>query len=208
VKPSRVVEVDMHAAVAVIKHEHRSITAVISALEYLARNIAAGDEPDYEVLTVILDYIEAFPNRLHHPKEDRYLFSALRQRDPSVVTVLQELEEEHRRGDELTRELRYLLTRCRVGDAGAKQAFAAAADRYGKFHWGHMRKEEDVVLPRALDALSADDWMVIDAAFSANDEPIPGLSPRQDFDALFRLIVAMAPPPIGVGPRPAERSRE
>ena len=35
-----------------------SEAAVISALEYLARDVAAGGEPDYEVLTVILDYIE------------------------------------------------------------------------------------------------------------------------------------------------------
>lgn len=39
----------MHAAIAVISQEHRSIAAVISALEYLARAIATGGEPDYEV---------------------------------------------------------------------------------------------------------------------------------------------------------------
>lgn len=197
----------MHAAVAAITQEHRSITAVISALEYLARDVAAGGEPDYEVLTVILDYIETFPNRFHHPKEDRYLFSALRLRSAAAAQVLDELEEEHRRGDELTRELRYLLTRCRVGGAGAKQAFAAAVEQYAKFHWTHMRKEEDHVLPLALEALTAGDWTAIDAAFSVNDDPVPGLAPRQEFDALFRLIVALAPPPVGIGPTAAERRR-
>jgi hemerythrin-like domain-containing protein len=197
----------MHAAVAAIRQEHRSISAVVSALEYLARNVATGGEPDYEVLTVILDYIEAFPNRLHHPKEDRYLFAALRLRSAAAGPILDELEEEHRRGDELTRELRYLLTRCRVGGREATQAFAAAAERYGKFHWAHMRKEEDVVLPLALQALGVEDWTAIDAAFSVNDDPVPGLAPRQEFDALFRLIVAMAPPPIGVGPTEGERGR-
>jgi hemerythrin-like domain-containing protein len=127
----------MPRAVDVITHEHRSITAVISALEYLARDVAGGGEPDYEVLTVILDYIETFPNRLHHPKEDRYLFSALRLRSPAAAPILDELEEEHRRGD----------------------------------------------------------------------DPVPGLAPRQEFDALFRLIVAMAPPPIGLGPTAAERGQ-
>jgi hemerythrin-like domain-containing protein len=197
----------MHAAVAAIMQEHRSISAVVSALEYLARNVATGGEPDYEVLTVILDYIEAFPNRLHHPKEDRYLFAALRVRSAAAVPILDELEEEHRRGDELTRELRYLLTRCRVGGREAKQAFAVAAERYGKFHWAHMRKEEDVVMPLALQALGVEDWTAIDAAFSVNDEPVAGIAPRQEFDALFRLIVAMAPPPVGVGPNAGERGR-
>jgi hemerythrin-like domain-containing protein len=197
----------MPRAVDVITHEHRSITAVISALEYLARDVAGGGEPDYEVLTVILDYIETFPNRLHHPKEDRYLFSALRLRSPAAAPILDELEEEHRRGDELTRELRYLLTRCRVGGAGARQAFAAAVEGYAKFHWAHMRKEEDVVLPLARETLTDAEWTAIDAAFSVNDDPVPGLAPRQEFDALFRLIVAMAPPPIGLGPTAAERGQ-
>jgi hemerythrin-like domain-containing protein len=197
----------MHAAVAVITQEHRSITAVVNALEYLARDVAAGGEPDYEVLTVVLDYIETFPNRLHHPKEDRYLFTALRLRSAAAAAVLDELEEEHRRGDDLTRELRYLLARCRVGGAGARQAFAAAVARYAAFHWAHMRKEEDVVLPLAQEALTAADWTAIDAAFAVNDDPVPGLAPRQEFDALFRLIVAMAPPPLGVGPTASERRR-
>jgi hemerythrin-like domain-containing protein len=87
----------MHAAVDAIMHEHRSITAVISALEYLARDVAGGGEPDYEVLSVVLDYIEAFPNRLHHPKEDRYLFSALRLRSPAAGQLLDQLETEHAR---------------------------------------------------------------------------------------------------------------
>jgi hemerythrin-like domain-containing protein len=204
---ARLAEVDMHAAVAVITQEHRSITAVISALEYLAREVAGGGEPDYEVLTVILDYIETFPNRLHHPKEDRYLFSALRRPSASAAQILDDLEAEHRRGDELTRELRYLLARCRVGGAGAKQAFAAAVERYATFHWAHMRKEEDLVLPLAHEALTPGDWEAIDAAFGANDDPVPGLAPRQELDALFRLIVAMAPPPVGVGRSAAERQR-
>lgn len=121
--------------------------------------------------------------------------------------MLDDLEDEHRRGDEMTRELRYLLTRCRVGGAGARQAFVAAVERYAAFHWAHMRKEEDVVLPLALKTLTIADWTAIDDAFSVNDDPLPGVAPRQEFDALFRLIVAMAPPPIGVGPTAAERRR-
>jgi hemerythrin-like domain-containing protein len=197
----------MPGAVAIIQDEHRALTAVISALQYLAREVAAGGEPDYEVLTVILDYVESFPDRLHHPKEDRYLFAALRARSAATVPVLDELEAEHRRGDELTRELRYLLTRCRVGGAAARAEFAAAVQHYAEFHWAHMRKEEDVVLPAAREALTAADWREIDAAFEENDEPVPGLPPRREFEALFRLIVRLAPPPVGVGPAAAERRR-
>jgi hemerythrin-like domain-containing protein len=197
----------MQTAVDIIRREHRAITAVLSGLEYLARDLAAGGEPDYELLTVMLDYIEAFPDRLHHPKEDRYLFGALRARCAEAGPILDELEEEHRRGDALTRELRYLLGRCRVGGVAAREAFAAAVDRYVAFHWSHMRREEEHVLPLALATLTERDWTDIEAAFRANEDPVSGVAPWGEFEALFRLIVRLAPPPVGVGPTVDERRR-
>lgn len=198
----------MNGAVSIIADEHRSISAVIDAMQHLARDIEAGGEPDYEVLTVILDYIDAFPNFLHHPKEDRYLFSALRLRiaewtdfsaSAAATQVLDELEAEHNQGNELTRELRFLLTRCRISGQEARQALVAAVDRYARFHRAHMRKEEDVVLPLALSSLTADDWAVIERAFRATDPPGPGALPQQELGALFRLIVALTARPKAPG---------
>jgi hypothetical protein len=70
-----------------------------------------------------------------------------------------------------------------------------------------MRKEEELVLPLARKTLTDAEWMAIDAAFGVNDDPIPDLAAREEFNALFRLIVAMAPPPVGLGPTAAERRR-
>ena len=68
-----------------------------------------------------------------------------------------------------------------------------------------MRQEEDEVLPLAADALHEEDWSLIDAAFASNADPIVGVSATREFRALFRRIVALAPPPLGVGPEPPER---
>jgi hemerythrin-like domain-containing protein len=207
----------MHTALAIITQEHRSMATVIGALEYLARDIADGREPDYDVLTVILDYIETFPNWLHHPKEDRYLFRTLRVRiaeftglDASIAAtgLLDELEAEHQRGNELLRELRYLLTRCRIGGPDAREGFAAAVERFVAFQRVHMRKEEEVVHPMALETLTADDWTAIDAAFIATDDSVFSAAPRREFDALFRLIIAMTSRPVRTGSSAMEGRQE
>ena len=71
----------MALALAIIREEHRSLSAVIRTLRILAREVRdRGRAPDYEVFTLILDYIEGFSDRFHHPKEDEYLFAALRRR--------------------------------------------------------------------------------------------------------------------------------
>ena len=76
---------------AIIRDEHRVLTAVLRSLQHLAREGARGDaELDHELFTVMLDYIDTFPNRFHHPKEDEHLFKALRRRTTAAATVLDE----------------------------------------------------------------------------------------------------------------------
>jgi hemerythrin-like domain-containing protein len=191
----------MSTALSIIREEHRSLSAVIQSLQLLAREARDRErEPDYELFTLMLDYIEGFSDRFHHPKEDEHLFAALRRRTGEASEVLDVLERDHARGDELLRDLRYLLTRCRVRGAPAVDTFAVAVEQYADFHWRHMRLEEVVVMPLAERWLTVADWEPIDAAFQANDDPVFGARPREEFRKLFGLILRRAPAPIGVGP--------
>jgi hypothetical protein len=61
-----------------------------------------------------------------------------------------------------------------------------------------MRKEEDRLLPLAERHLQAEDWKAIDAAFSANADPMAGMRER-DFEQLFTRIANLAPAPVGLG---------
>jgi hemerythrin-like domain-containing protein len=190
----------MPTALAVIRDEHRSLVAVLQGLQFLVRDIRdRGVEPDFDLFSLIVDYVEIFPEKLHHPKENDYLFKAVRARTAEANAVLDELEREHARCDELIRSLRHALARYRVGGAQGYEAFAAAVEDYLDFHWKHMRKEEDVVIPLAERVLTDADWTTIDAAFKANDDPLFGPQPRQEFRTLFQLIVTRAPAPLGVG---------
>lgn len=187
-------------SIRIIQDEHRAITAIVEALRQIVAEVAAGHAaPDFELLHAMFRYIEAFPERLHHPKEDDYLFARLRLRRPDAAPLLDRLHGEHVRGREAFAELNAALELCER-DAATLPDFGARVERYAQFHWQHMRCEEDEVLPLAARALTADDWVAIDAAFASNDDPIVGVSASREFRALFRRIVTLAPPPLGVGP--------
>ncbi len=193
----------MSDAIAIIRDEHRSFAAVLQGLTWLVTEIRERRlQPDFRLFAAILSYIDAFPEKLHHPKEDEYIYARLRKRSPGIAPVLDELEAEHVRGRAFITELAGALDRYRREGAAAFAAFEAAATAYVDFHWAHMRKEEDVVLPIAEAALSADDWKAIDAAFASNDDPLVGVDATRESRELFRRIVNLAPPPIGVGPAP------
>jgi len=189
----------MNQAIRILKDEHRSISAVISGLKELARMLhEAPEKPDFRVFRAMLRYIDEYPERLHHPKEDEYLFSRLLARHPPSKALVEQLQAEHEEGRgrvrELERSLLFLEDRWPVG----AREFRAAVDDYAQFHWNHMRTEEDKVLPLAQQHFSEADWRGVGEAFAGNLDPISDLR-EKDFQVLFSRIASIAPAPVGLG---------
>jgi hemerythrin-like domain-containing protein len=159
----------MSTALAVIRDEHRSMGAVLKSLTTQVAEAAAGTAPaDYPLYGAMLDYLQAFPETLHHPKEDQYLFRRLRERCPQSKDLLDDLEAQHASGAKALSSLRSALAE--AVKSGDIHPFTAALVAYANFQWSHMREEEDRVLPLAERELSAEDWAFIDAAFAVNRE--------------------------------------
>jgi hemerythrin-like domain-containing protein len=159
----------MTAAIEIIKDEHRSIAAVLKALvSHVAQARDGRVTADFHLAAAMLDYLQAYPERLHHPKEDEYLFRFLRRRCTAANAVLDELEAQHTRGAELLGELRRTLDGSRA--TGNFDAFDPVLAAYAEFQWQHMRTEEEAVLPLAERHLTVEDWQTLDAAFAANRE--------------------------------------
>lgn len=195
-------------SIGVIRNEHRLIAAVLHGMRHLVREIRVnGAEPNFELLGAMIYYIDAFPERFHHPKEDEYLFRALRARHPEANALLDRLEHEHQEGADRIRSIEQALARYQQGGKKEFPAFAAAVDGYCDFHWAHMRAEETEVLPLARAHLTAEDWADIDNAFLGHSDPLLGLEVGAEFDTLFSRICNLAPPPIGTGPASATRPR-
>jgi len=191
----------MNKAIRIIYDEHRSISAVLSGLKSLAELARdPGLQPDFKVFRAMIYYIDAFPERLHHPKEDDQLFARLLRRDPSASALIEELRGEHVQGAKLVRELEQALFAFELSWPAGADRFGAVVEKYAQFHWQHMRKEEQTLLPLAERALPPEDWLAIESAFAGNEDPIADMR-EQDFARLFQCIVSLAPDPVGLGDR-------
>ena len=185
----------------ILREEHRTLAAVLHGMLYLVREIRAGRAvPDFKVLGAMLYYIDIFPERFHHPKEDRYLFRLLRLRCQEARHLLDRLESEHRAGQRKLLQLSQALARYQQGGAREFYAFEAIAEAYAAFEFSHMRTEETELMPLAEKYLTPSDWDEIDKAFLDHDDPLFGVTAGENFREVFCRIVNLAPPPIGLGP--------
>jgi branched-chain amino acid transport system ATP-binding protein len=195
------VEVVTVKAMRIIREEHQALAAMLHALLFLVRGVRDQRmKPNFELMGAMIYYIDTFPERLHHPKEDQWLFRLLLLRHPPARAVIDRLQSEHRSGATRIRQLEQALNRYAQGGDAELPAFAEAAEAYVTFERDHMRTEEVEVFPLAQQYLRPDDWAAIDQAFAANADPLHGVGVQEGFDDLFRRIVNLAPPPIGVGP--------
>ena len=195
----------MPKALNVIKDEHRSLGAILHGFLYLVDEIRAGRmQADFKLLHAMLYYLENFPEKLHHPKEDAFLHRYMRLRSPQAAAILAVVEEEHRQSHAQSEAMLAALTNYEKNGDAARDAFLDAVSRYAEFQRRHIEREEDEVLPLAVAILTAADWSAIDEAFSAHQDPFTSYEHIKEFRHLFREIVRLAPPPVGVGPAPAE----
>lgn len=184
----------------IIHHEHGNLASIIRGMQYFVRAIDQGQQaPDLKVFRAMLFYIDQFPDRVHHPKEDHYLFACLRERSAELSDTIDELEQQHETGEQLVRRLNQALARYEFEGIAAFPGFRDLVLEYAGFYFGHMRLEEEIILPAAAKLLTESEWKSIDTAFSDNRDPLTGVEIKGNFDKLFSLIVNITPAPMGVG---------
>ena len=185
---------EMVAPLAIIGDEHRSLAAVVQGLEFIVRDArATGRPPSFPLLRAMVYYIRNFPEKLHHPKEDTYLFRLLRERTSEVDDTLDELQRQHAQGEALVDALEQSVDRYEAGEAGSFEAFAAAAARFADEQMRHMRLELKVVLPAARRHLTPEDWTEIGRAFADNGDPRFSVDNDEEFRQLFARILNLTP---------------
>jgi branched-chain amino acid transport system ATP-binding protein len=187
----------------ILQTEHRNMWRLATAMRTLARELHLCEAPQAEselrTIGLILDYIDAFTDRFHHPKEDDFLFKLLAERDAAARVQIAQLQQQHRDGPKYRRQLRELIAARLAGDEVELGALQERIEQFCAHLIEHIRIEESTLMPLAAEVLTAQDWQLIDAAFADNDDPMFGANAQADMVALRSRIIHLAPAPLGLG---------
>ena len=188
------------SAISIIRAEHRVLGAVINNIKAMLLEVQAQRmKMDFPLFWSMVYYIDAFPDRQHHPKEDDWLFSRLKQRTPLADSLIDTLQSQHQAEPAALADIRRHLGNFEAGVPGSLVALQTTVSAYADFTWKHLRSEENELLPLAETHLLASDWDVIANAFAQNADPLVGTVESEMFAKLFRDIVNRTPAPLGLG---------
>ena len=189
-----------HTSIQIINQEHATISAMLYSIDMMERRGPKDNRPlFFEVLRSMLFYIDEFPEKQHHPKENLYLFPPVLKKAPELKETIEQLEIDHKVGEYRIRELQHLLMRWEILGDDCHQGFKDAAKKYHDFYLQHLQLENSLILPKALKVLDDQDWALMDEAFSENNDPSLHHSAESLYQNLFSKITNHAPAPIGLG---------
>lgn len=137
--------------------EHQHFSSLLQELQQQLDLFHRGERPDYERMCDIVTYLRSHGDTAHHPRED-VAFERLSRRCPDMKLALARLAQEHRviaqAGQALLQSIEAILGGTMVPRGELETAVATYLVYYGN----HIAKEEEDVLTRAAQHLTAEDW--------------------------------------------------
>lgn len=163
--------------------EHAKFARLLQVFDGQLAAFHDGEEPDYELMRDIVEYLTKYADAFHHPREDAG-FARLVARDASFRTEVARLTQEHRVLANAGKALFDRLEEIVAGAIVPRDALESAAATYFGYYRAHLGREEQVIMPACGRLLTAEDWNAIAHATVAGRDPLFG----DDVDVRFKEL--------------------
>ena len=171
--------------------EHANVRRLLDILQKQLDTFHEGGQPNYELMLDIVTYLHHFSDRFHHPRED-LAFARLARHDPKMRIALNRLRQEHRVIAAAGEDLRRDLTEVIAGTLVARASVEAAAAVFLVYYRHHIAFEDQEVLPRAAELLTAEDWAAVAAVVPHGTDPLFGKRGGEGYRELRHHIAVEA----------------
>jgi hemerythrin-like domain-containing protein len=179
----------MQPALETMRRRQRAMSSTLLAVRTITRrSLRTTSKPDFSQLNRLVRYLERFPQKLHQPAEEQYLFRALEQREPTASRAVARAKRDHAACQGYLNRLRDSLDRWTRGQESAGSEVALFSDDYARFCRLHARIEMRDVLTVAARVLTPADWTAIEQAYARDSDPLERATSRGDCEAALRTL--------------------
>lgn len=182
----------MPAILQLLQRDHTNISRLLRVLEDQLAAFEAAEPVDYDVIVDILDYCRSYPDRYHHPLEDRVL-EALRARDSDAAEQVGDLAAQHAALAAETDAALTLFLDARDGKEIAREDLKRAARAFLSHYQQHIAAEDGFFFPAAEKALREQDWRDLENAWDGPSDPVFGDREEEHYRRLRHELLSENP---------------
>ena len=176
------------AMMKTLRAEHRHMGTVLKLFADQLEAIEAGEVVYTHVVYEIMDYMTAWPDRFHHPRED-LVYARVAELNASAADEVDTLQRDHDHTAKRGKKLLQDIERWRAGEIDA-EVVVKKGRGYIEHVYEHMNIEENIVFPHIEAQLTLDDWRELEAedTIQAVAEPVFGPLIQREYRSLSRKL--------------------
>ena len=172
----------------ILRKEHFEIAQILDMLEREFDKLKQGDDPDYELINLLVEYLATYPDAIHHRKED-LVYRKLRDKLLPQKGEIFDLVAEHEKIDDLVKSLSHVVDQIELDQELPKAKVYQVVRDYIDFLRRHMSMEETSFLPLAELHLKPEDWEEITLSIKSVTHPMFDRQTADRSAALYRQIL-------------------
>lgn len=174
-----------------LRDDHKNLVKVLDVLEreialYDVREETGSEKPDVLLILDIMDYIQHYPERFHHPLEEA-AFDYLTEHNLGDANEIAAIRAEHKDIEAGSSKIRTLIDSINLGEAVSLDALHSALTQFHIDQLEHLRKEESTVFKdiHALDDSASEDIL---GRIEHRQDPLFAEAATQQFEALLKYL--------------------
>jgi len=176
---------DVETLLTKLRADHRNLAMLLDLLQKETQRLESLEEPDYELVHDVMQYMTSYPDAVHHPRED-LLYRHILTVQPDADKDLQRVESDHEKIATLGVKLRDDIDSIVAGTFLKRDVIIAELRRYRETLLTHMYWEERELFALADELLGDNDWSSIDLGGADDRDPLFG----SRVDRKYRRLMA------------------
>jgi len=176
-----------------LDQDHVRLARLLDLLDGLLDRFHEGDEPDYDLIAEMLEYMVSYADGIHHPTEDlifrRVLDKGAEQRD-----VFEVLMHQHAVVGQMNRRFCQTLDGIVHEEVVRRDEVETQGRELVATMREHLALEDREAFPIARARLDQTDWDAVEAIAPRADDPLFGTPDPLRFRALFQHLAQQVQP--------------
>ena len=170
-----------------LREDHRNLTVLLDMLDREIARLKSREDPDYELLHDIMQYMTGYPDAVHHKKED-WVYARMAAIRSNMKRDLTRIENDHAEISNLGNKLLSDIQAIESGTVMRRFDVVEDARRYLTRQRDHMRWEDEKLFP-LIDSLKTElDLSEVPSKVGTMADPVFGPNVESDFRRLFEVI--------------------
>lgn len=172
-----------------IHTDHRHISTLLAVLARKVIKLRSGQEINLSLVRDVVDYLQRYADRSHHPMEDILYQYYLDKKGESGD--VHRLAMEHRQLQKITEQLFDTLTMILNDAVVPRDRLIDEIDGFVEIQRKHLQEEEGQILPLLEEHLDDNDWETVRklVANKLVDDPLFGESGDREYEDLRAYLV-------------------